>query len=85
MKKRLLVVAIFSVLLSACSLINREGAWTGARPAEPTPTTAPPATPTETLEQLEAEVDGTSKADLDADFAAIDSDLQAIEEELKSY
>lgn len=81
---KLLIIPISALILSGCSLFP--SAWKSVRSGggvEPTP--AVTAAPTQTTEELDAQVTADLETSMDADLKQIDQDLKAIDEEVKNY
>lgn len=84
---KFLLIFISTAIFSGCSLIPT--AWKSVRPGggiEPTPTTVPTtAAPTQTVEELDAQVTSDLETTLDQDLKKIDEDLKTIESEALQY
>lgn len=83
--KKILILTISALVLSACSLTN-PGAWKSSGTQEPAKTAvSPSAAPTQTMEELGNETEKVLGEEMDSDFKSIDADLKQLDEELKGY
>lgn len=85
-----IAVLIFTAaIFSGCSLVP--SAWKsvrsggGAEPTLPAEASAEAGAPTQTVEELDAQVTSDLETSMDADLKQIDEDLKTIESEAKDY
>ena len=83
---KFLIIFISTAIFSGCPLIPT--AWKSVRPGggvEPTPTAVVTAGPTQTVEELDAQVTADLETSMDSDLKQIDADLKTIDSEALQY